>query len=136
MPQYVAENLEDATKRASSVIDQISIPPVVAEGLGATKGAGLSQSDCKSDPLKDPLITAIPGSQRRIMPASFMTGSRRRDKNGFQDMPDDPAVALAASIDNAGKAYVQTTTGGIRQPAERDSAAVKEALFSSECEIR
>lgn len=46
-----------------------------------------------------------------------MIGYRRMDKNGFQDMLNDPAVALAASIDNAGKAYIQSITGGIRQPA-------------------
>lgn len=59
-----------------------------------------------------------------------MIGYRRMDKNGFQDMPNDPAVALASSIDNAGKAYIQSITGGIRQPAEKYYAAVKEALFS------
>lgn len=58
-----------------------------------------------------------------------MTGSRRMDDNGFQDMPIDTAVALAASIDNAGKAYIQAITEG-KQPAERDSAPVKDALFS------
>lgn len=130
MPQYVAENLEDASKRASGMIDQFSIPPLVAESLGATKEAEVPQRNRQSDPLKDPSITAVPGSRRRTIPASFMAGPRRRDNNGFQGMPNDPAVALAASIDNAGKAYIQTITGGIRQPAERDSAAVKETLFS------
>lgn len=69
MPQYVAENLEDASKRSSSLIDQISIPPLVAENLGATKGTEISQSDCQSDPCKDSLITAVPGSRRRTIPA-------------------------------------------------------------------
>lgn len=129
MPQYVAENLEDASKRASSLIDQISISPLVAESIGATKGAKIFQSDCQSDPCKDPLIIAVPGSRRRTIPASPITGSRRMDDNDFQDMPIETAVALAASIDNAGKAYIQAITEG-KQPAERDSAAVKDALFS------
>lgn len=59
-----------------------------------------------------------------------MTGSRGRDDNGLHDMPSDPVVALAASIENAGKANVQNITESIRQPAEKDSAAVKEALYS------
>lgn len=107
----------------------IAMPQYVAEN-GATKEAEVPQSDCQSDPLQDPSITAVPGSRRRTIPAGFMAGSRRRDNNGFQDRPNDPAVALAASIDNAGKAYIQTITGGIRQPVQRDSVAVKETLFS------
>lgn len=45
-------------------------------------------------------------------------------------MPRGPVVALATNIENAGKAYVQNITESMRQPAEKGSAAVKEALYS------
>lgn len=125
MPQYVAENLEDASKQASIPLAQISIPPLVAESLGATKEVERSQSNGQSGPRRDPSTTAVPGSRIRTLPTGFMTGSRGRDDNGLHDMPSDPVVALAA-----GKAYVQNITESIRQPVEKDSAAVKEALYS------
>lgn len=130
MPPYVAENLEDASKRASSPLAQISIPPLGAKSLGATKEVETSQSDGQSGPRRDPSTTAVPGSRIRTLPTGFMTGSRGRDDNGLHDMPSDPVVALAASIENAGKANLQNITESIRQPAEKDSAAVKEALYS------
>lgn len=131
MPQYVAENLEDASKRVSRPLAQISIPPSVAESLGATKEVKTSQSDGQSDPRRDPSTKAVPGSRIRTLSTSFMIGSRGvGGVNGFHDMPRGPVVALATNIENAGKAYVQNITESMRQPAEKGSAAVKEALYS------
>lgn len=76
MPQYVAENLEDASKRVSRPLAQISIPPSVAESLGATKEVETSQSDGQSDPRRDPSTKAVPGSRIRTLSTSFMIGSR------------------------------------------------------------
>ena len=134
MPQYGAENLEDASKRASSPLAQISVPPLVAESLGATKEMETSQSDGQSDgqsdPRREPSTKAVPGSRIRTLSTGFMIGSRGGDVNGFHDMPRDLVVALAANIENAGKAYVQNITESMRQPAEKDSVAVRGALYS------
>lgn len=48
IPQYVAENLEDASELAGSLIDPISIPSPVAESLGAKKETKIPKAISKA----------------------------------------------------------------------------------------